>query len=164
MIQNNLRREVLESHVLDPTAETFDELPYLTAVVAEALRLYPPIPQLMNRLTQAIVQFGDIGELPKGTWVGWHAYGVHTDPKVWGPTARDFVPERWGAHSDVIHTRMRRETARGAYIPFNSHSRKCMGEGFALLEVKIALFELVRRVKWHVPLDSKVVWRTVGVL
>ena len=140
-----------------------DELPYLTAVVAEALRLYPPIPQLINRETLAAVPFGDIGELPKGTWVGWHAYGMQTDMKLWGPTARDFIPERWGANSHEINARMRRETARGAYIPFNSHTRKCMGQGFALLEVKIVLFELVRRVQWHVPPGCKVRWKTVCI-
>ena len=122
-----LRDEVLACPVQDPTADTFNELPYLNAVVAEALRVYPPIPQLMNRVTQMPVQFGDVGELPKGTWVGWHALGVHTDPKIWGPTAQDFVPERWGTRSEEISTRMRRETARGAYIPFNAHTRKCMG-------------------------------------
>ena len=44
----------------------------------------------------------------------------------------------------------RREPVRGRYIAFNAYSRKCLGQGYAILEMRMALFELVRRVRWRV--------------
>lgn len=49
--------------------------------------------------------------------------------------------------------KVRKETVKGHMISFNSHSRKCLGQGYALLEMKMVLFELVRRVKWTVSPD-----------
>lgn len=103
-------------------------------VVAELLRCYPSIRQVMNRISQKPSRLGNVGELPQGTSVGWNAYGVQTDTQVWGPTARDFIPERWGSSSGEILARMRKETAKDAFIAFNSHSRKCPGQDFALLQ------------------------------
>jgi unspecific monooxygenase len=82
-------------------------------------------------------------ELPAGTWVGWNAPGVQSSPEAWGPT-----PEE-------IMGKFRKETVKGNFIAFNSHNRKCLGQGYALLEMKMCLFELVRRVKWHVDPDYK---------
>lgn len=161
-IQDKLRVEARESNIIDPAEESFTELPYLTAVVAELLRIYPSVRQVMNRKSQKPSCLGNVGELPQGTIVGWNAYGVQTDEQVWGPTARDFVPERWGSSTDEILARMRNETAKGSFITFNSHTRKCPGQDFALLEMKIVLFELVRRVKWHVAPDYRVNWSPVS--
>lgn len=141
--------------------ESFTKLPYLTAVVAELLRCYPPVRQVMNRISQKPSRLGNVGELPQGIYVAWNAYGVQTDTQVWGPTARDFIPERWGSSSEEILARMRKETAKGTFIAFNSHSRKCPGQDFALLQMKIVLFELVRRTKWHVAPDYKIKWSPV---
>ena len=116
----------------------------------------------MNRISKVPSQLGDVGEIPKGTWVGWNAYGLQTDEQVWGPTARDFIPERWGNTSEAIIARMRKEAMHSKFISFNSHTRKCPGQGFALLEMRIVLFELVRRLKWRVAPDYKIKWTTVG--
>ncbi|KAH8728388.1 cytochrome P450 [Phaeosphaeriaceae sp. PMI808] len=121
--QDKLRAEVLATGVTEPTKEVLDKLPYLTAVVLELLRVFPPI------------------ELPAGTWVGWNAPGVQT---------REFIPERWGATPEEIMAKFRKETVKGNFIAFNSHSRKCLRQGYALVEMKMCLFELVRRVKWHI--------------
>lgn len=104
-----------ESNITDPTEESFTKLPYLTAVVAELLRCYPPLRQVMNRISQKHSHLDNVGELPQGIFVGWNSYGVQTDMQVWGPTARDFIPERWGSSSDEILARMRKETAKGTF-------------------------------------------------
>lgn len=104
-----------ESNITDPTEESFTKLPYLTAVVAELLRCYPPLRQVMNRISQKPSHLDNVGELPQGIFVGWNSYGVQTDMQVWGPTARDFIPERWGSSSDEILARMRKETAKGTF-------------------------------------------------
>ncbi|KAI4123482.1 MAG: hypothetical protein LQ338_004258 [Usnochroma carphineum] len=162
MIQNKLRAEVLASGVTDPTMETLNKLPYLTSLICELLRVYPPVSQLINRVALEPALLGGQVEIPKGTWVGWNAPGVHSDPAVWGPTAREFIPERWGDVPEEIMAKARRETVKGKFIAFNAHSRKCLGQGYALLEMKVVLFQLVRRVKWTVDPNYKIKWTSVS--
>ena len=149
-VQEKLRAEVLATGAETPTAELLNnDMPYLTSVVYEMMRLYPPVSQLINRVTVAPAVLASKIEIPNRTWVGWNAYGVHTDAGVWRD-AMSFVPERWGTNMKDIQAMYRREQVRGNYIPFNAHTRKCLGSGFALLETKVALFELMRRTRWTV--------------
>jgi unspecific monooxygenase len=149
-VQTRLREEVLSRNVAYPTADVLNDMPYLTAVVYEMLRLYPPVSQLINRVTLAPAVLADRIEIPSRTWVGWNAYGVQTDSGVWGSDAMTFAPERWGDNMKDIKTKYRKEQVKGNYIPFNAHTRKCLGSTFAIVETKVALFELVRRTKWTV--------------
>lgn len=149
-IQNKLRAETLAAGVTNPSAEKVNSLPYLHAIILELLRLYPPVSQLINRVTtQKIVLGGEIA-IPNHTWVGWNAFGVHTDTSVWGPDAREFVPERWGSDVKSIQNAARSKTTQCHFIAFNAHSRRCLGQGFAVLQMKILLFEMVRRLEWKV--------------
>lgn len=144
---------MLASGTAEPTSEVLNKLPYLTSLIYELLRVFPPVSQLINRVTVEPALLAGKVEIPKGTWVGWNAPGVQSDPAVWGPTAKDFIPERWGNKADEIMAKARRETVKGRYIAFNAYSRKCLGQGYAILEMKMALFELVRRVKWTIDPD-----------
>jgi len=137
--QDKLREEVQRTGVTEPTAETVNGLPYLTALVCELLRVYPPVSQLINRVTVRPAVLGGEIAIPARTWVGWNAPGVHSDPNVWGPDARKFIPERWGSDVREIQTKFRKEAVKGNFIAFNTHSRKCLGQGYALLEMKISL-------------------------
>lgn len=163
-IQDKLRAEVLATGITDPTTEVLNKLPYLTALVVELLRVYPPVSQLINRVSVVPSSLGGQLNLPKGTWVGWNAPGVQSNPNVWGPTARDFIPERWGSTAEEVMSKFRKETVKGNFIAFNSHSRKCLGQGYALLETKMCLFELVRRVKWRVDPTYKLKLTSVSQL
>ncbi|OJD16309.1 hypothetical protein AJ78_03521 [Emergomyces pasteurianus Ep9510] len=154
-VQGKLRSEVLNTGTADPTPEIVDGMPYLTATVFELLRLYPPIQQLINRKASETAILGGNIVISPETLLGWTALGVHTDRTVWGDDARKFIPERWGCSVDTIRAKFRRENSRGAYIPFNAYARKCLGQGFALLQTKIVLFELVRTVEWVLDPTSK---------
>ena len=162
-IQDKLRAEVLATEVTNPTMETLNKLPYLTSLICELLRVYPPVSQLISRVTLEPAVLGGTVEIPKGTWVGWNAPGVQSDPAVWGPTARDLLPERWGDRPEEIMANARRETVKGKSIAFNAHSRKCLGQGYALLEMKMVLFELVRQVKWTIDPSYKMKLTSVSV-
>ena len=150
LVQGQLREEVLSVEQGSPTADLVNRLPYLTSVLYELLRLYPPVSQLINRVTTSDVVLGGKLAIPRRTWVGWNAYGAHVDPANWGKDSYEFVPDRWGSTVEQMQTKFRQDCVSGKYIPFNAHSRKCLGQGFALLEMKIVLFELVRRTKWTV--------------
>ncbi|KAK9855205.1 hypothetical protein MYU51_002517 [Penicillium brevicompactum] len=151
-IQSHLRDEILimASKHPEPSHEIINTLPYLTSVVLELLRLFPPVSQLINRVAMQPALLGDELPIPKGTFVGWNAWAVHSNTAIWGADAREFRPERWGSTVEEMQARFRRETVRGTYIPFNAHRRKCLGQGFALLQMKILLFVLLKRVSWAV--------------
>ena len=140
----------MATRVTNPTSETLNKLPYLTSLICELLRVYPPVSQLINRVSLEPYLLGGKLDIPKGTWVGWNAPGVQSSEAAWGKTARQFIPERWGDKPEEIMAKARRETVKGRYIAFNAYNRKCLGQGYTLLEMKMVLFELVRRVRWTV--------------
>ena len=149
-IQDLLRSEIMSINTPNPTTDQINSLPYLYAVILELLRLYPPVSQLINRVTTSTTILGGEVAIPNHTWVGWNAFGVHTDPSIWGNDARKFRPERWGTEVKSIHGMVRSKTVQCHFIAFNAHSRKCLGQGFAVLQMKICLFEMIRRVSWIV--------------
>jgi len=149
-IQNKLRAEILATGIQNPSTETVNSLPYLYSVILELLRLYPPVSQLINRVTTSTCALGGQVHIPNHTWVGWNAFGIHTDKSIWGPDAREFRPGRWGSDVKSIQNALRSKMTACHFIAFNAHSRKCLGQGFAMLQMKILLFELARRLEWDV--------------
>ncbi|KAE8325967.1 cytochrome P450 [Aspergillus sergii] len=147
-VQSRLRREIDACSTLDPSNVAFSELPYLTCVIYESLRLLPPISQLINRRTSQDVILGNQIYIPKGTYVGYNCYSTNRDPVVWGPTADEFRPERWGQSNTEISQCYRQRRARAEFVSFHGGSRACLGEKFALLEARVALFVLVSRLSW----------------
>ncbi|KAJ5083249.1 Cytochrome monooxygenase xanG [Penicillium angulare] len=163
-IQKKLRSEVLAMNTLNPTVDEVNSMPYLFSVVMELLRLYPPVSQLINRVTTQKSTLGGDIVIPNRTWVGWNAYGVHTDLQVWGPTAKEFIPERWGNDVKTIQNAVRIKTTQCHFIAFNAHSRKCLGQGFAVLQMKILLFEMLRRIEWTVDPTYELKLTSGGIL
>ncbi|BDD56891.1 hypothetical protein MAP00_002306 [Monascus purpureus] len=146
--QSRLRREVDECGSGRPIEAICNELPYLTAVVYESIRLFPPISQLINR---RVSQSGTLGSriyLPQGTYVGYNSYSTNRDPATWGLTADQFLPGRWGSTNEQISRRLRVAKARAEFISFHGGGRACLGEKFAVMEIKVALATLVRELSW----------------
>jgi len=122
--------------------------PYLTSVIYECLRLFPPIGQLVNRRVDADVVLGDDIFIPQGTYVGYNCYSTNRDRAAWGPDADEFRPERWGATADQIQRQYRQRRARAEFISFHGGRRACLGERFAMLQMRITLTVLVRQFRW----------------
>lgn len=148
-IQEQLREEVNYMLPMEYSTSDIDSLPLLAAVVYEGLRLFPPLSQLTNRRTTTETYLGDGVIVPRGVWVGWSAYGVHTNPQIWGPDAREFRPSRWGNNVQDVHRKFRKQQACGNYIPFTAYARRCLGSKFALLQLKIGLCEMLRLSRWE---------------
>lgn len=51
---------------------------------------------------------------------------------------------RWGTSSEAINQQYRRRRARGEWISFHGGKRTCLGEKFAMLEMRTTLVQLVR--------------------
>lgn len=100
---------------------------YLERCIKEALRLYPSVPFISREIKQEckIRNY----TIPSGTMCHIHIYETHRDPEHWpNPLIYDpdrFLPENIkGRHSY-------------AYVPFSAGPRNCIGQKFALLEMKI---------------------------
>ncbi|OAQ98302.1 hypothetical protein LLEC1_03588 [Akanthomyces lecanii] len=149
-IQDLLYNEVTSDLPPDYSLNELDRLPVLASIIYETLRLYPPLGTLINRKTIKPMRLGSDIFLPAGTMVGWSAYGVHTDPQIWGgrDAARRFDPSRWGSTIQDVRQTARSAQARGQFVPFSLHARRCLGSTFALAQLKVGLCEMVRRVEW----------------
>ncbi|KAH8657512.1 cytochrome P450 monooxygenase [Tricladium varicosporioides] len=150
-VQQRLRGEVCSLNTnLDPATFVLciQDLPYLTSVIYECLRLFPPISQMINRRTSTDVMLGGKVHIPKHTYVGYIAYSTNRDKRAWGPDADDFQPARWGSTNEDINRTYRKARARAEFISFHGGKRSCLGEKFAMLEMRISLVTLVKSVTW----------------
>jgi unspecific monooxygenase len=148
-IQDQLYAEATaEDMSAQPSEETLRNMPFLTACVYESLRLMPPIGQLVNRLATTPLVLGDDMVIPEGTYIGYNSYATNRDPEVWGKDADEFVPARWGHTTGDIQTHYRRSRARAEFISFHGGRRACLGERFAVLQLKVTVFTLVRNLRW----------------
>lgn len=129
-----------------PAVEDLDALPYTTAVVKEALRLYPPT-WLASRKVVEPCELGGY-ELMPGQAVMFSSYVLHRDPR-WHPEPDRFRPERWLDGTTA-------ELPRGAYFPFGSGPRVCPGAGFATMEMVLIVATMARRAHLLLPQDHQV--------
>ncbi len=123
-----------------PTAADVDpqRLPYLNAVIAETLRLYPPV-WVMARRAAAPVELGT-HTYPAGTWVVMSPWVVHRDARF-HPNPTAFQPERW---LDAGH----RHALPLSYFPFGAGPRLCIGRPFALTEMALVAAILLQRFRF----------------
>ncbi|UKZ74109.1 hypothetical protein TrVFT333_001766 [Trichoderma virens FT-333] len=155
-IQSTLHDEMSSLVPATYNLEDLDRLPVLLAVILETLRLHPPFPSLTNRYTtQQTLLGGDIN-IPAGTWIGWNAYAVQTDARVWGSDALVFRPDRWGRDTASINAMFRTQQAKAVFIPFSSRSRTCLGVNFTLMQLKVVLYELFNELEWGIYCSDEV--------
>jgi cytochrome P450 family 110 len=112
--------------------EALARLPYLGAVVDEALRLHPVIPYVPKRTVQPFELDGH--QLPIGTGVFVTAALAHMDPAVF-PDPTRFRPERFLEHKPTATE----------YFPFGGGVKRCLASAFATHEMRIVLGTIVAR-------------------
>lgn len=108
-------------------------------VVKEALRLHPP---LFILIRVALVDTTILGyRIPKGTWVALSPSVAHRIDSVFENSA-GFCPHRYGAPKFE-------DKQPFAYISFGGGRHKCMGNAFALLQIKTILAHLLRNYRFE---------------
>ncbi|XP_060867015.1 cytochrome P450 6j1-like isoform X2 [Metopolophium dirhodum] len=117
------------------TYEILQEMPYLDMIVSEALRKYPPVPNLTRKAVKPYKLPNSDFTLEKGLQVVIPVYGIHNDPEYW-PEPEKFIPERFTEEE-------KRNRPQYAYLPFGAGPRLCIGMRFGMMQVKVALFRIL---------------------
>jgi cytochrome P450 len=118
-----------------PSPEDLRALPYLSQIINESLRLYPPA-WIMSRFSFGPDQLGS-HRLEGNQGVLLCPYILHRDPANW-PSPEQFNPDRFaGDWSKDKHPY--------AFLPFGGGPRLCIGNQFALMEMHAILATLLSR-------------------
>ncbi|XP_043860140.1 cytochrome P450 4B1-like [Dromiciops gliroides] len=108
--------------------EDLAKMTYLTLCIKESLRLYPAVPQVYRQLSKPVT-FPDGRSLPKGGLISLHIYALHRNHTVWmDPEVFDplrFTPENSSGRHPF------------AFMPFSAGPRNCIGQQFAMTEMKV---------------------------
>ena len=138
-IQARARREVDE--VLGPDAqahvqwEDFNRLPYLTQCIKESMRLHPPVPIVTRKLEKPLTIDGRTA--PPGMVVDIAIWNIHHNPQVW-PDPLKYDPDRFTP--DKV-----KEMDPHAFLPFSAGPRNCIGQNFAMHEIKTVVARVLHR-------------------
>ncbi|MEV5707478.1 cytochrome P450 [Actinoallomurus sp. NPDC052274] len=111
------------------------EIPRLESAIKEALRLHPP---LILLLRVAKTEQRVLGEtIPAGTMVGCSVAVSNRIPADF-PDPDAFRPERYGKgrEEDLVN--------RWTWVPFGAGRHRCVGAGFAMIQLK-AIFSVLLR-------------------
>jgi cytochrome P450 len=127
-----LAREHAVRRRLIAEIDSGDDDAYLTATIQETLRRRPVLPNTEPRLVKRPVEVG--GWLyPEGCALVANGWLVHHDPDLY-PDPFAFRPERFLDEPPGTYT----------WIPFGGGRRRCLGAGFAMLEMTVVLPAVLR--------------------
>ncbi|KAK0627971.1 bifunctional P-450:NADPH-P450 reductase [Immersiella caudata] len=122
--------------------EHMNKLPYLSAALRETLRHSPTIPTFFVEALQDTVIAGKY-PVKKGQPFSMLLPRVHTDPRVHGPTAHEFNPDRM---LDDNFGRLSKEFP-DFWKPFGNGQRGCIGRGFAWQESLLCMAMILQNLE-----------------
>lgn len=132
-IQAELSEELASHAGGDATPAALADVGLLDAVIDEAMRLLPPVWAIGRQAVEDVEIAGR--RLPAGTQVMTSQWVVHRDPQLWEAPGT-FDPQRWldGRAGDK---------PRFAHFPFGGGPRTCIGDTFAMLELRLCLARIL---------------------
>lgn len=158
--QNDIYEEVVKITNYDDLSNAVT----LNAFIFEAIRFYPPLNTIINRCTTKTCRLGNDITIPKNAYVGYNNYYATHDKRFWGSTADEFDPKRWGTDMDAMMKQWRRHKTDSSMTSFHGGKRACLGEKMALVEMRVTLWELLKRYKFTLSPNWKEQFTPAGPL
>jgi len=124
-----------------PAADQLASLGYLRQTIEETMRLYPAAPVLITRRTTKPAVLGS-WQMPARTMFMLPVQLMHRDPR-WFAQPEVFRPERFAPDAPPV--------PRGAYLPFGTGPRVCLGQHLAMTEMTVVAAMLLQRFALSVP-------------
>ncbi|XP_068144688.1 probable cytochrome P450 4aa1 [Drosophila tropicalis] len=119
-----------------PSMSDLREMRYMEMCIKESLRLYPSVPLIARKLGEEVSLNGGAYTLPAGSNVFICPYATHRLAHIY-PEPEKFMPERFSPeNAEHRHPY--------AFLPFSAGPRYCIGNRFAILEIKTIVSRLLR--------------------
>eukprot|EP00873_Tetraselmis_striata_P021841 jgi/Tetstr1/442105/TSEL_030262.t1 len=152
-IQEKARWEV-EGVLGGEAPQPASQLPFLEAILLETMRVLPPA-YMIGRCAREDSALGE-WRVPRGTTILVGCVLMHRDARYWDEDAGQFKPERWLDTSGSLaagdwQKALSGMGANGAYLPFGGGPRNCIGTGFAMLETKLVMAQILQGFKLSPP-------------
>ncbi|MEM6353230.1 MAG: cytochrome P450, partial [Cyanobacteria bacterium P01_D01_bin.14] len=141
-VETRLRAEL--DQVLGQRTITFEDLaqlPYLECVLKEAMRLLP-VTTVFARQSTETVTWAD-RTIPKNAAVLISPWTLHRRADVY-PEPLTFNPDRF-------EVSVRSQIPKFAYLPFSGGTRICLGQAFAMTQMRINLATILQRYRLSTP-------------
>jgi cytochrome P450 / NADPH-cytochrome P450 reductase len=123
-----------------PTYAQTHQLPYVSQILEETLRLLPTAPAFTRRPYKDAVLGGKY-KIDADRGVVVLTGMLHRDQKIWGDDPETFDPDRFSPEN-------RAKIPPNAYKPFGTGQRACIGRQFALQEATLVLAMLLQRFEF----------------
>lgn len=124
--------------------EQVQSMKYLDMIVAETMRMYTFAVVIERKVTKQYTMENNDGArvvLQPGELVWIPAFAIHRDPKHY-PNPDKFDPERFS-------TMNKHNIRAGTYLPFGIGPRMCIGNRFALMQLKTTMFYLLQNFRFE---------------
>ncbi|GAB6023574.1 Cytochrome P450 4V2 [Chamberlinius hualienensis] len=129
------------------TPKHMQKMKYLNCVIKESIRLISPVPNYGRNLNEAIDICGY--KIPAGTDVCLLVSFLHRNPSVF-QNPDSFNPDRFLPENSVNRDPF-------DYLPFSTGLRNCIGQKYAMMEIKVVTAKILRRFWINSPVDLKTI-------
>jgi cytochrome P450 len=146
-IQQRVRDEV--ERVLgdrSPTPADLSQLDTTRMVLEESMRLYPPV----WAVPRQVVADDEIGgfRVPAGSTVLLCQFLTHRHPEFW-EKPEEFHPDRFAPERSAVRP-------KGAYFPFLGGAHQCIGNEFAMLEMRLIVALVLQKFDLELHPDQEI--------
>ncbi|KAG9015937.1 hypothetical protein FRB90_004113 [Tulasnella sp. 427] len=164
-VQTKLREELQSVSTDRPSVDELNALPYLDAVLREALRLNSAL-DITLRCAGKDTSIPVSKPIGAGEEVIVPITLVNRDKEIWGEDAEELKPERW-LNGDTLSKGSEIPGVYSSLLTFLGGPRSCIGYRFALLEMKALIFALLRNIAVELPdpplaIERKSLWQVAG--
>ncbi|CAG9830840.1 unnamed protein product [Diabrotica balteata] len=137
LVQEEIYQEIITvtGNTDEPNYYQLAQLRYMDRCIKECLRIFPSIPSI-SRVAGEDITTSSGYTIPKGCNIRINIFDLHRRPEFWEN------PKKFDADRFLLENVLKRHPH--SYIPFSTGSRNCLGQKYGQLEMKAALYGILR--------------------